>query len=301
MTHKLLGENFCSGLKVIFTKGLPGSGKSTWAREFLEKNHGWVRVNRDDLRNMRGAYWVPKQEDLITEWQRSLIQIAFYNNLNVIVDDTNLNPKYFKQLFDYCMHYDNGHKNYGNVEIKIQDFTDVPIEECIKRDLKRPNSVGEYVIRRMYNSHILKNSTNILKQDEKLAKVILCDLDGTACLFGDKNPYDRDFENDIPNQAVLRVLNELKDDHLIFFFSGRSDKYKEQTQTWLLTHFPEYDKLVMRKEGDTRKDAVVKKEFFDEHIKDKFYVSFVLDDRNQVVELWRSLGLTCFQVADGNF
>lgn len=59
--------------------------------------------------------------------------------------------------------------------------------------------------------------------------------------------------------------------------------------------------LHMRKTGDMRKDAIVKREIFDGEIKDYFFIEFVLDDRNQVVEMWRDLGLTCFQVADGNF
>lgn len=57
----------------------------------------------------------------------------------------------------------------------------------------------------------------------------------------------------------------------------------------------------MRKSGDMRKDSIVKREMFDEHIRGRYNVNFVLDDRNQVVELWRSMGLTCLQVADGDF
>ena len=57
----------------------------------------------------------------------------------------------------------------------------------------------------------------------------------------------------------------------------------------------------MRKTGDNRKDAIVKREIYETHIKDKYQVDYVLYDRNQVVEMWRSLGLTCLQVADGDF
>jgi hypothetical protein len=59
--------------------------------------------------------------------------------------------------------------------------------------------------------------------------------------------------------------------------------------------------LMMRKTGDKRKYSIVKKEIFNEHIKGKYCVDFVLDDRNQVVEMWRKLGLVCLQVAEGNF
>jgi hypothetical protein len=57
----------------------------------------------------------------------------------------------------------------------------------------------------------------------------------------------------------------------------------------------------MRKEGDVRKDAIVKGEIYEKNINGKYNVLFVLDDRNQMVEMWRGLGLTCLQVADGDF
>ena len=66
-------------------------------------------------------------------------------------------------------------------------------------------------------------------------------------------------------------------------------------------NYIEYDLLAMRKAGDTRKDSIIKKEMFEEYVEDKYKILFVLDDRNQVVEFWRSLGLTCLQVAEGDF
>jgi hypothetical protein len=59
--------------------------------------------------------------------------------------------------------------------------------------------------------------------------------------------------------------------------------------------------LFMRKNGDYRKDAIIKKEIFDNNIRGKFNIDFALDDRNQCCEMWRSLGLTCLQVANGDF
>lgn len=57
----------------------------------------------------------------------------------------------------------------------------------------------------------------------------------------------------------------------------------------------------MRPEGDIRKDSIVKREIFENYIRDYYNIQFVLDDRNQVVEMWRSLGLKCLQVAEGDF
>ena len=83
--------------------------------------------------------------------------------------------------------------------------------------------------------------------------------------------------------------------------SGRFEKNRPETTRWLASHKINYIALFMRADGDMRKDNVVKREFFDGYIRGKYNVAFILDDRNQVVELWRSLGLTCLQVADGNF
>jgi hypothetical protein len=58
---------------------------------------------------------------------------------------------------------------------------------------------------------------------------------------------------------------------------------------------------MMRKQGDFRRDSIVKKEIYDNDIKGKFDVEFVLDDRQQVVDMWREIGLKCLQVAPGNF
>lgn len=60
------------------------------------------------------------------------------------------------------------------------------------------------------------------------------------------------------------------------------------------------NELLMRPKKDNRKDSVIKKELFDK-IKDKYNIQYVFDDRDQVVEMWRELGLTCLKVADGNF
>ena len=73
----------------MFLRGLPASGKSTFAKKYCIENKNWIRVNRDDLRNMRGQYWIPKQEDMISSWEINCILSALEYNKNVIVDATN--------------------------------------------------------------------------------------------------------------------------------------------------------------------------------------------------------------------
>lgn len=135
--------------KIIFLKGIPGSGKSTWVRIFLSDPQNmkeWVRVNRDDLRRMRGQYWIPSQEDLITAWEDSCIVDALCYGYNVIVDATNLSDgKTINRV--------NSLSKQSGLDIDYEiKFFDIDVDEAIKRDAQRPGDecVGEEVIRRMY-------------------------------------------------------------------------------------------------------------------------------------------------------
>ncbi len=150
---------------------------------------------------------------------------------------------------------------------------------------------------------IMNQAAQKITQDSSLLHAIICDLDGTLALFGNKNPFDRDFINDELNKAVYRIIYSYKGqfDNKVILFSGRLSKFREETERWLANNDVHYDFLEMRKEGDTRKDYIVKKEMFDTHVRDRYYIDFVLDDRNQVVDLWRSMGLTCLQVDYGDF
>jgi adenylate cyclase class IV len=131
-------------------------------------------------------------------------------------------------------------------------------------------------------------------------KAIICDLDGTLALLGNRNPYDASKAvEDKLNKPIARILQLY--DGKILIVSGRYDTYREQTIAWLKTHNIQYEQLFLREAGDSRKDFVVKKEIFDTHIKEKYEVEFTLDDRDQSVAFWRSLGFTCLQVAPGNF
>jgi hypothetical protein len=130
-------------------------------------------------------------------------------------------------------------------------------------------------------------------------KAIICDLDGTLALLN-RDPYDASqCELDTLNVPVAKILRLY--DGSVILVSGREDKYKPQTVKWLDTHEVSYDQLYMRKSGDFRKDFIVKKEIYDQYIKDNYDVEWVFDDRDQVVKLWREMGLTCFQVAYGDF
>ena len=278
--------------KVLILKGLPASGKSTWTKDFINKVGNYKRVNKDELRAMLDASRWSKINEKIVEKIRDLIIIeSLNNNFNVVVDDTNLSPRHEKHIKELVK---------GIAEVEIKEFN-LDVEECIKRDLQRPNSVGEKVIRRMYNESIRKKE---VYSRPDLPKAIICDIDGTLTKMGNRSPYDWGKvgldELNPPVAAVLNIFNAVGLKTIIL--SGRDGSCRELTEKWLKDNDIKYDFFWMREAGDMRKDVIVKKELFDLFIRNKYNIELVLDDRNCVVDMWRNdLGLNCWQIASGDF
>lgn len=297
-------------LKVYMTKGLPASGKSTWALDMVKIGKGDIkRVNKDELRAMvdDGKY-SKEREKFILNLRDMFVIDALHQGKNVIVDDTNLHPKHEQALSKLVADFNAKNTEY-QAELEVMFFV-VPLEEAIRRDAKRGDkSVGAEVIFSMYNNFIRPQYA--ISQNPKLPKAIICDLDGTLCIHKDRNPFDYDkCDTDLLNPAVKQILDRfvLCDYNFIdvIFLSGREDSARIKTVDWLTKHLglqKDYVEkhLFMRPSGDNRKDYLLKKELYENHVKNKFYVEFVLDDRNQVVTLWRDLGFPCFQVNDGYF
>lgn len=278
-------------MKLLMLKGLPASGKSTYAKELAKD--GYVRINKDDLRAMLHAgKWSKNNEQQVLRLRDAVIEDSLATGKSVVVDDTNLAPKHCERLKELA-------KKHGAIfETK---FFDVPVEECIKRDLTRLNSVGEKVIRGMYDQ-FLKPPAKQFEATEGAPHAILCDIDGTLAHMTNRSPYEwsRVGEDSI-DETIAKLLDLLADKYKVILVSGRDSVCRPETKAWLRTHNVYYDELFMRPEGDSRKDTLIKQEILDNNIRGKFNVAFVLDDRDQVVEMWRINGLKCLQVADGNF
>lgn len=279
-------------MKLLMLKGLPGSGKSTWARQFIADNRGWVRVNKDTLRSM--IVYHRKDEDLICQFRDTIIIHAFIDKKNVIVDDTNFHPKHERALRSIA--------DAHGAEFEVKVF-DTPIEDCIKNDLKRPESVGERVIRQMHEQYIRPVIRAKYPQDITLPKAIICDLDGTLAHAGHRNVYDASTcDDDDIDPVVQDILFRYADaGHKILFTSGRDEAYRPQTKIFLLRAGMDDYELFMRPYGDRRKDHVIKLELFERNIYGRYNVEFVLDDRQRVVDMWRDVGLKVLQVEEGNF
>lgn len=307
--------------KVILLKGLPASGKSTWAKKIIKENKGWKRINKDNLRSMIDVdIFSPENEKIILEARNNLLRLFLSRHYNVIIDDTNFHEKHSLEVNKII-----NEMNTRGYDIYYEEkFFDVDVNEAIKRDSNRVEQVGESVIRNMYEKYIhnkkiqmktfkeIIDIPEIYENNKNLPKAIIVDLDGTLAIHKNRGPFEYDkIDTDTPNKPVVTLVKIMKEyGYDILFVSGRDEVSREITTNWLYDVFenvggleyPSELKLIMRKRNDNRKDSIVKKELFGEHIKNKYYIEFVLDDRNSVVSMWRTeLGLPCFQVNYGDF
>lgn len=132
--------------KIILCRGIPASGKSTWARRWaLEDPEHRVRFNNDAIRNMLGKYWVPSRECLVQYIKIVTFIDAASNQYDIVIDNMNLNPEEVDEWKRLAKAY--------NYELEYKDFFDTPLEECIARDAKRDNPIGEDVIRGIYERY----------------------------------------------------------------------------------------------------------------------------------------------------
>ena len=291
--------------KILILRGLPASGKSTYAKNLLTQNpHAWKRLNKDELRAMLDNSVHSKTNEKFIENVRDMMLVeALKEGKNVVIDDTNLSERPVERIKQVVQKYITDSGETVNVEIKDIKTS---LEECLERDKKREKKVGESVIMRMYKQHILKDERgpHYQEQDDTLPAAILCDLDGTLAILHDRSPFDaKRCETDLLNIPIAEILKTYHQRSVkIILMSGREDTARIQTMNWLSYNKIPYNALYMRTSGDMRKDAIVKKELYVKHIKGQFFVQFVLDDRNQVVDLWRlELGLPCLQVNYGDF
>lgn len=288
-------------------KGLPGSGKSTWARsQMIDRplNDELTIVTKDDIRRELGG-WSQEREKEVQRIRDSRIANALYHGHTVISADTNFARGHKLRLAQLA--------RQNGAAFEVKKFV-VPVEECIRRDAQRAGDehVGRGVIERMVKDYHLDTDPEWYGPQPTIVRyapiarlpwAAICDLDGTLALPGDRDPYDESScEHDAVNLPVLATLIGLhRMAYQILYTSARREQYREQTLRFLRMHNAPPGELFMRATGDTRKDWVVKGELFDANIRDKYNILLVLDDRNQVVQYWRSLGLTVFQVAEGDF
>jgi predicted kinase len=297
--------------EIILLCGIPAAGKSTWSLDYVTKNPNWIRLNRDDMRYMfKGVgVTVPKIEKLITNTLYDAVHKALNANLNVIVDQTNLKESYINEFIDEFIY---------KADISFRIF-DISIDKAIERDSKRERKVGEEVIRKMNKDYLrlfdsFDFSTRKMKpriiterfdNPTDLPKGIIFDMDGTLSLCnGKRNIFDwnRVDVDDVSETVRETLLLYKQAGYTIIIMSGRDSAAREKTEYWLKFYEIPYDELFMRSFNDMRKDSIVKKELYNNFVKDKYWIVLSVDDRNSVCrDVWRALGIKCYQVEDGNF
>lgn len=148
-------------------------------------------------------------------------------------------------------------------------------------------------------------------------KLVIVDIDGTIAKIGDRlkylktkpKDYDRFYKScfdDEPIIPVIRIVHTFYDSYArVVFCTGRSDLVREQTYAWLIKYCDHWslcpEDLLMRKSDDKRSDTIVKPELLKAEGINFKDIAFVLEDRSIMVKKWRDLGLTCLQVAEGDF
>ena len=274
---------------VFCTVGISGSGKSTWAKQYIKDHSDTKIVCKDDLRAMLdNSKYTKGNESFVLKIRDCIILEAINYGKNIIVADTNLATKHITHITNLVR---------GKATVEVKSFLDIPIETCIKQDLQRLNSVGKDVILKQYYDFVCKSTKP--KHDSTKPNCILVDLDGTLALNNHNRSYfdcstcDKD---DVCNE-VAEVITRFNDDTVIIYLTGRERKYEEPTRAFLIKHNLPNGMLLMRNNNDSRKDYVIKEEIYESSIKPYYNVKFVLDDRLSVIRnCWNKLGLFVFKV-----
>jgi hypothetical protein len=237
------------------------------------------------------------KETKIIEKRNQLILKALEEGKEIAVCDTNLNPVHEKNVKALVFP-----KYRNEYTFEIVDFTHIPVETCIERCANRPEG------KNFWKGIIMKQKNEFLvpkKQYENpeywanpnLPLCIIVDLDGTLCIHNGRSAFDFvKCVEDLPNYPLLDIVKMYgeREDVKVVIMSGRPDNYRNESENWLNSYGVKYDHFFMRREGDYRNDAIVKKEIFDAEIKDRYSVYAMFDDRKRVVEQWVEMGLPVF-------
>lgn len=279
---------------LYFTVGLPASGKSSLARQMVAESGGsLVAISKDELRLHPDAPAGRKRERWVVEMQNAFIRQSLASGLSVVVHDTNFNPVHHRRFESLAAEF--------GADLERIDLTHVDVQECIRRDAARPEHVGESVIMGMWQKYCY--SAPVSHPDPQLPSAVLVDVDGTLARMTKRSPYDwARVGEDVPVPHVVELVRDLAAaGSTVVFMSGRDGSCRDATRAWLNEHVGVDGPLFMRAPGDSRPDSVVKAELFDAHVRGVYRVRFVLDDRNSVVFMWRSLGVPVLQVEYGYF
>ena len=315
--------------KCWIMRAAPAMGKTYRSREIQSQNPNTVIVSADDYWMVGDKYVFDASRLALAHKQCfDLFSKAVNDGKNVIIDNTNLNYRDMVKYIDYLVQNNNLNDLIYSIELVEVQYNDLGTAIKLRTNQANGKNIPENRMREMYKKFQesvvgkllsdykgkialgslddLKNEVPWLAPVEGRQDVILCDLDGTLAIFEYLNglkirsPYDASKAADdivcVPVAITLRGFFELG--YEIIFVSGREDKFREPTMEFLKNASEQYkfffNKLLMRKTGDSRSDVIVKKEIYEAELKDKYNILAVFDDRRQIIAGWRALGLYVF-------
>jgi len=225
--------------------------------------------------------WTGKKEEAIVRIQQAVVFAVLVQGFDCIVDDTNLHSSNESRLREYA--------DACGAEFLIQDFTHVPLQECLKRDAMREGTarVGERVILETYKRYLTPSKPEPVYGG---TQCIIVDIDGTLAEHVGRSPYEEmKCDTDTLIESTERIVSALMYDTgaEVKLFSGRTEASRKLTEQWLEDNLILYTDLTMRQVGDVRPDYVVKEEMYRTHIEGKYNVLYVVDDRKQVCLMWK--------------
>lgn len=278
-------------------RGLPASGKTVWAKtQLARKDYKVIRINKDDMRAQYfNSDWSDTKENFVLGMRNEAVYRGLARGYDVIVDDTNLAPKHEQSLREIALE--------NKAEFEIKEFP-VLLRTALDRNARRPNPVPDAVIHGMWrqmggNEPRYDGTQNA----QGLPLAVICDIDGTVARATRKDHYaiDEKLLTDVPQLHVIEAVRAVARGKSLFFLTGRSAEGSKFTEDWLMKYFDigEFAQVVIsqRASGDSRRDSIVKRELYEAHLKGKYQVIAVFDDRNQVIrECWEPLGLPVFKV-----
>lgn len=303
--------------KIIVLIGVSGSGKSTYAANLVQEDpNSHVIVNRDKIRELLFGYTesnvsdyysredLSKLEKEVTKYENTLIREGLASGKVVIADATHLKREYLVRY------------KFWNVPVELKWFP-ITKEKAIRHNIIRDRKVGVDIIESQLTR--FKSLESSLKDkpidftpvsfpfDEEKEPCICVDLDGTLARMHSRSPYDWDRVDedllDVPVADTVEAFHSLirtTEVGKIFICTGRDGSSLELSKKWLDHYGVAYDKIFIRQEGDQRPDWVVKEEMWRE-ISESHCIRVLIDDRCQVVDRARALGLKVFQVEYHNF
>lgn len=302
--------------QLVCMRGYCASGKSTRARE-ISKELGGVVVNRDLIRlQLLGTYWTGRSEDeyRVTLSEESQVKALMEAGIPTVIDATHLAPTNLRRWARMATRY--------GWDFTVEDVK-TPVDVCLERLRRRNlesdrfieasvlfNQAKRYPIDRWPVVEKREFNPTPVERDWSLPKAVIFDIDSTLAEKSDRSPYDysRVYEDTVYEDAAYLNWLFRGDRFKILIVSGRDDTCRYATKQWIEDNDLGYDELFMRdterdvdENGGKLPDFEVKYRLFDEHIRGKYRVEYVIDDRRQVVDLWRKIGLTVLDIRGNEF